>query len=252
MILVLWMLRFKSAFSISSFTFIKSSWFLFTVCHKGGVICVSEVVDISPGNLDSNWCLIQPGISHDAVCIQVKYAEWQYIALMYSFPNFEPVHCSKTSSNCCFLTCIQAFQEIGKVVWYSCLFQNFPVCCDPHSQGFVIVDKAEIDVLLEFPCFLHNPTNVSCVICGSSSFSKSSLNTWNFLVHILLKPGLKDFEHYLASLWNEHDCTAVWAFFGIAFLWDWNENWLFPVLWPLLRFLNLLTYWMQHFNSIIF
>ena len=71
-------------------------------------------------------------------------------------------------------------------------------------------------------------------------------------VHILLKPRLKDFEHYLTSMWNEHKCTVVWTLFGIALLWDFNENWPFPVLWPLLSFSNLLTYWVQHFHSIKF
>ena len=162
---------------------------------------------------------------------------------MNSFSYLEPVCCSMSSSDCCFLTCIHVSQEAGQVVWYSHLFQNFPQFVVMHTvKGFGIVNEAEIDVFLEFPCFLHNPTNVSCMICGSSSFSKSDLNIWNFLVHVLLKLGLKDFERYLASLWNEHDCTIVWIFFGIAFLWDWNENWPFPVLWPLLRFPNLLTY----------
>ena len=71
---------------------------------------------------------------------------------------------------------------------------------------------------------------------GSSAFSKSSLNIWKFLVHVLLKPHLENFEHYFASLWDEHNCAVVWTSFDIAFLWDWNENWPFPVLWPLLIF----------------
>ena len=81
---------------------------------------------------------------------------------------------------------------------------------------------------------------------------KSSLYIWKLLVHILLKPSLKDFEHNLASMWKECNCMVIWTLFGIALLWDWNENWPFPVLWPLLNFLNLLAYWVQHFNSIIF
>ena len=83
-------------------------------------------------------------------------------------------------------------------------------------------------------------------------FSKSSLNIWKFMVHALLKPGLENFEHYFASMWDECKCVVVWTFFGIVFLWNWNENWPFPVLWLLLKFLNLLAYWMQHFHSIIF
>ena len=66
----------------------------------------------------------------------------------------------------------------------------------------------------------------------------SSLNIWKFTVHVRLKPGLENFEHYFASLWDEWTCVVVWAFFGIAFLWDWNENWPFLALWPLLSFPN--------------
>ena len=67
-----------------------------------------------------------------------------------------------------------------------------------------------------------------------------------------LKPVLKDFVHSLTSIWNEPNCMVVWTFFGIALLWDWNENWPFPVLWPLLSFSNLVTYPVLHLNSIIF
>ena len=94
-------------------------------------------------------------------------------------------------------------------------------------------------------CFIDDPSDVGNLISGSSAFSKISLNTWKFMVHILLKPGLENFEHYFTSMWDECSCAVVWAFFGIAFLWDWNENWPFPVLWPLLSFPNLLAYWVQ-------
>ena len=106
---------------------------------------------------------------------------------------------------------------------------------------------------LVFPCFSEFSTaDVTNLISGSSAFSKSSVNIWKFMVHVLLKLGLDNFEHYFASVWDECNCVVVWAFFGIAFLWDWNENWPFPVLWPLLNFPNLLAYWEQHFHSIIF
>ena len=160
--------------------------------------------------------------------------------------------CSMSSSNCSFLTCIQISQEAGKVVWYSHLFKSFPVCRDPHSQTFGVVNRAEVDVFLVFYCFFDDPMDVGNVISGSSAFSKSSLNIWMFLVHGLLKSGLENFEHYLASMWNECHCVVVWTFFGIDFLWDWNENWPFLVLWSLLSFPNLLAYWVEHFNSIIF
>ena len=74
------------------------------------------------------------------------------------------------------------------------------------------------------------------LISASSAFSKYNLYIWKFSVHKLLKPSLKNFEHYLASMWNERNCGIVWTFFGIAFLWDWNENWPIPVLWWLLIF----------------
>ena len=84
-----------------------------------------------------------------------------------------------------------------------------------------------------------------------AAFSKSSLNIWKFLGHILLKPILKDFEHYFSSMWNECNCMVVWTFFGITLLWDWKENWPFPVLWPLLSFpfVDILS---AAFSSIVF
>ena len=107
-------------------------------------------------------------------------------------------------------------------------------------KGFGIVNRAEIDVSLELFCFFDDPSNVGNLSSGSFVFSKTSLNTWKFTVHILLKPGLENFEYYFTSVWGECNCVIVWAFFGITFLWDWDENWPFPVLWPLLSFPNVL------------
>ena len=172
---------------------------------------------------------------------------------MYSFSYLEPVWCSMYSSNCCFLTCIQISQEAGQVVWYSHLFQNLPQFIVIYRvKGFGIVNKAEIDVFLELSCFFHDPADVGNLISRSSTFSKTSLNISKFTVHVLLKPGLENVEHYFTSMWDECNCVVIWAFVSIAFLWDWNENWPFPVLWPLLSFPNLLAYWVQHFHSIIF
>ena len=147
---------------------------------------------------------------------------------MYSFSNFEPVRCSMSSSSCCFLTCIEISQETGKVVWDSHLFKCFPqFVVMPIIKGFNIVNEPEVDVFLELSCFFYDPTEVGNLISGSSAFSKSSLYIWKFSVPILLKPSLKDFEHYLTSMQNECSCPVVWTFFGIALLWDWNENWTF-------------------------
>ena len=157
-----------------------------------------------------------------------------------------------SGSNCCFLTCIQISQEAGKVVWYSHLLKNFPQFVVSHTvKGFSVINDAEVYIFLEFFCFFCNPMDVGNLISGSSALYQSTLNIWKFSVHVLLKPSLENFEHYFASVWEECNCVVVWTFFGIAFLWDWNENWPFPVLWPLLSFPNLLAYWVQHFNSIL-
>ena len=159
----------------------------------------------------------------------------------FSYSYLEQVCCSMSSSNCCFLTCIQISQRAGKVVWYSHLLKNFPQFAVIHTvKGFVIVNKAKVDVFLELSCFFSDPLDVGNLISVSSAFSKSSLNIWKFTVHVLMKPGLESLEHYFTSVWDESICVVVWAFFGIVFLWDWNENWTFPVLWPLLSFPNLI------------
>ena len=128
---------------------------------------------------------------------------------MYSFPDLELVCCSMSSSNCCFLTCIQISQEACQVVQYSHLFKNFPQFVVIHTvKGFGVVNKAE--VFLELLCFFYGPTDVGNLISGSSAFSKSSLNIWfrycsctveaRFVVHVLLKPGLENSERYFASM----------------------------------------------------
>ena len=143
--------------------------------------------------------------------------------MYYSFPDLETV-CSMSSSNCCFLTCIQISQEAGQVVWYSHFLKNFLQFFVIHKvKGFAVVNKAEV-VFPELSCFFDDTMDVGNLSSGSSVFPNSSLNIWNFIVHILLKPGLENFEHYFASMWDECNCAVVWAFFGIVFLWDWNEN----------------------------
>ena len=142
-----------------------------------------------------------------------------------------------SGSNSCFWTCIQISQEASKVVWYSHLFKNFPQIVVIHTvKGFGIVNEAEVDVFLEFPCFFYDPMDVGNLISGSSAFSKSSLNIWKFSVHVLLKASLENFEHYSVSVLEEYNRAGIWAFFGTAFLWDWNESscghcWVFKVCW---------------------
>ena len=171
---------------------------------------------------------------------------------MYSFSYLEPVCCSMSSSNCCFLTCIEVYQETGQVFWYSHLFQNFPQFIVIHTvKGFGIVNKAEIDV------FFWN--------CLIFSMIQQMLAIWSLVPLPFLNPawtsGSSRFMYCWSLAWRilsitllawECSCAVVWAFFGIAFLWDWNENWPFPVLWPMLSIPNFLAYWVQHFHSIIF
>ena len=87
------------------------------------------------------------------------------------------------------------------MVWYSQLFQNFPQFIVIHTvKGFGVVNKAETDIFLELSCFFDDPVDIGNLISGSSAFSKTSLNIWKFSVHILLKPGLENFEHYFTSM----------------------------------------------------
>ena len=153
---------------------------------------------------------------------------------------------SMSSSNCCFLTHIQVSQEIGKVDYYIHLFKTLPQFIVIHTvKDFSIVNEAEVDIFLEFPCFLHDQTNVGNLTSGSSASSKPSLYIWKFLVHVLLKPSLKDFEHNFASMWNEYNCMVVWTLFFIALLWHWNEKLTFSSPVTTAEFSNLLTYCVQ-------
>ena len=96
---------------------------------------------------------------------------------------------------------------------------EFPtVYCDPHSQRFGMVNKAEIDVFLELSCFFDDPADVGNLISGSSAFSKTRLNVWKFSVHVLLKPGLENFKHYFTSMWDECNCVVL--------LVDHHKSWL--------------------------
>ena len=128
-----------------------------------------------------------------------------------SFSYLEPVCCSMSSSNCCFLVCIQISQEAGQVVWHSHLFKNFPQLVVIHTvKGFGKINKAEIDVFLEFSCFFHDPMDVGNLISGSSAFSKTSWNIWKFTVHLLLKPGLENFEHISVSYDEKDTLNSRW------------------------------------------
>ena len=125
-----------------------------------------------------------------------------------------------SSSNCCFLTCIQISEEVrsgGQVFPCLRIFQSLL-----WATSFGIVNKAEVDVFLKHSCFFNDPTDVGNLISGSSVNPVWTSGSSRFTVHVLLKPCLENFEHYFASMWDECNCAVVWAFFGIAFG-DWNE-----------------------------
>ena len=133
-------------------------------------------------HFDSSLWFIQPGILHGVLCIEVNEQG------DYTQPWHSPFSILNQSSVpysvlTLFLILIQVSHETGKVVWCSHLFENFPLCSDPH-KGFSIVNEAEVDVFLEFPFFLYDLTDFGNLTSVSSAFSKSSLYIWKFLVHV--------------------------------------------------------------------
>ena len=142
-------------------------------------------------------------------------------------------------SDCCFLTRIQISQETGKLFCYSHLFQNAPQFVVIHTvKGFIIVNEPQVGAFLKFCCFFYDPTNAGNLISGSSAFFKSSLNIWNFSVHVLLKPSLENFEHNLAGMWNECNCakhSLALPIFEIGMKTDLFQScghcWVFQICW---------------------
>ena len=120
-------------------------------------------------------------------------------------------------SSCCFLTFIQISQKAGKVIWYSHLFQNFPQFIVIHTvKGFGIINNVEVDVFLKLSCFFYELTDIGSLISGSSAFSKTSLIIWKCTVHMLLKPGLENFEHYFTHVTH---VTWVQLCSNLSILW---------------------------------
>ena len=255
MILVFWMLGFKPTSSLSSFTFIKSlfsswlskAWNFTTFVWWNAIRVVSSTY---LRLLIFLLAILIPAYASSRPAFCTMYSAYK---LNKQGDNIQPWHTPFSIWNhsvvpcpvliAAFLTCIQISQEAGQVVWDPHLFKNFSQFVVIHTvKAFGVVNKAKIDVFLELSCFSDDPAHVGNLISGSSAFSKSSLNIWKFMVHIQLKPGLENFEHYFTSMWDECNCAVVWTFFGMAFLWYWNENWPFPVLWPLLSFPNMLAY----------
>ena len=234
MILVFWMLSFKPTFSLSSFTFIKR---LFS---SSSLFAVRVVSSAYLRLLIFLLAILIPSYASSGPAFVMMFSAYK---LNKQGDNIQPWH---TSFPCPVLTIAfwPAYRFLKRQVRWSGIpiSKNFPDFFVVHTvKGFGIVNKAEVDIFLELSCFFHDPADVGNLISDSSAFSKTSLNIWKFMVHVLLMPGLENFEHYFTSMWDECNCAVVWAFFDIAFLWDWNENWPFPVLWSLLSFPNLLA-----------
>ena len=142
--------------------------------------------------------------------------------MTYSFSYLEPVCCSMSCSNCCFLTCTQISQEAGQVVWYFHLFQNFPVYCDPHKDSG-IVNKAEIDVFLELSCFFHDPVDVGNLISGYKLNTSAQENTLSldFLLVTPISPPPEATTNLSPSSFSCHlECSP-------------KQPYILPVFWPL-------------------
>ena len=252
MILVFWMLSFQPTFSLSSFTFIKR---LFSSSLLSAIRVVSStylrLLIFLPA-------ILIPAYASSSPAFLMMYSDYK---LNKKDDNIQP-WCTpfpiwnQSVVPCPVLTVASwpAHRFLKRQVRWSGIptsLRIFQFVVIHTVKGFGIVNKAEIGVFLELSCLFDNPMDVGNLISGSSAFSKTSLNIWKFMVHVLLRPGLKNFEQYFASVWDEWNFAVAWAFFGIAFLRDWNENWSFPVLWTLLSFPSLLAYWVKHFHSII-
>ena len=156
-----------------------STW-IFTFCHKGGVICISEVIAISPGNLDSSLCFIQSSILHDVLCMKCNkqgdnIQSWCTPFLIW---NQSAVPCPVLT-----VASWPAYRFLRRQVRWSSIpisFRIFQFVVIHRVKGFGVVNKAEVDVFLELSCFFDDPTDVGNLICCSSAFSKSSLNIWKF------------------------------------------------------------------------
>ena len=244
MILVFCMLNFKVAFSLSSFTFIKRLFSSLPSAIRVIPSAYLRLLVFLPTVLIPAWD------SSSLVFLMMYFAS----KLNKPSDNIQPWHApfpilKQSIVPCLVLTFASwpAYRFHKRQVRWSGIPVSWEFSSLLWSAQKLWHSHGSRNVFLEFSCFFYDPTDVGNLISVASAFSKSSLNIWKFL-----KPSLKDFEHYLASMWSEHNCVVVWTFFGIALLWDWTENWPFLVLWPLLNFQNLLACWVQHFKSIIF
>ena len=236
-----WMLSFEPAFSLSSFTFIKrlfsSSLSALRVVSSAYLrLLIFLLAILIPACASSSSVFLMMYSAHKLNKQADSIQLWRTPFLIWN----------QFVAPCPVLT--DTFWPAYKFLWRQVRWSGITISLRIfHSllwstvRGFGIVNKAEVDVFLDLSCFFDDPADVGHLISCSSVFSKSSLNIWKFMVHVLLKSDLENFEHYFTSVWDECNCAVVWTLLGIAFLWDWNEIWPLPVLWPLLSFPNLLA-----------
>ena len=229
------MLSFKPAFSLSSFTFIKR------LLSSSSFSAISVVVSAYLRLLIFLPAVLIPACASSSPAFLMMYSPYK---LNKQDDNIQPWRTPCPIRNQSIVPCLvltvaswPAYRFWRKQVGWSGIpisFRIFHSLLWSTVKGFSIVSEAEVGVFLEFSSFFCDPADVGNVISGSSAFSQFSLDIWEFLVHVLLKSSLENFEHYFASGWDECNCAVVWTFFGIALLLDYNANWPFPVLWLLL------------------
>ena len=230
MFFVFWMLSFTICFTFLFQCHQKALQLLFTFCHKGGVFCISEVIDISSSNLNSSCASSNPAFCMVYSAYKLN-KQGDNIHLWSSpFPTWNQ---SIVLSVVLTVVSWPAYRFLRRQVRWSGTPISLRVF---HSLLWSTWSKVSVLSMkqkwihLEFPCFCYDPRDVVILISGSSTFFKSSLYIWKSSFYIPLKPSLKDFESYFASVWNEDNSAVTWTFFGITRLWYWRENWPFPVL----------------------
>ena len=204
MILVFWMLSFKPAFSLFSFTFIKR---LFSSSSLSAIRVVSSaylrLLIFLPA-------ILIPACATSSLALCKMYSACKLNKQGNSIrPWYTPFPIWNQSVVPCPVLTVASWpaykfvRRQGRLSGIPISFKNFAQIVVIHTvTGFGIVNKAEVDVFLELSCFFNGPTDVGNLFCGSSAFSKSSLNIWKFSVHVMLKPGLENFEYYFASVWE--------------------------------------------------